>query len=494
MLQLNQLILKNKLLKRIAIQVIKNINKVLYKDKITNQLSQNFNAELSNNIIEYNERREFGYALQFCQAPFSSLYFRVNGDVVACCKNGKDIYGNLNEKKLHEIWHSAIKKSLQKKIAEYQLDNGCQFCKSQLNAKNYSAVHARIHDQPFPKKNNPFPLDITFEISNTCNLECIMCGGDFSSLIRKNRDKLPPILNNYPADFFEQLKPFLINLKSARFQGGEPFLIKEYIDILEYITTNNQQCKIYIQTNGTILNNRVKQILNNNSIYLSISMDSLKKDTFEYIRKNSNFTSFSENLKHFTVLAKKNKYTLNINFCLMNINWKEIPELFEFCFQNNYSLNIIPIDYPSILSLFHLKYTEIITVLEYLETKINLVHKKKFILEYTSLFNYINTLKICTKKKETEIETLTQQTETELYEIIQEYLEKYLPQLNVLQIIKIYKEKLFSVNEVNKKIILANSIINNRVLSEADKSTEYYDFLFTNKLIEYFNFEATLLK
>ena len=55
MLQLNQLILKNKLLKRIAIQVIKNINKVLYKDKITNQLSQNFNAELSNPNIKQNK-------------------------------------------------------------------------------------------------------------------------------------------------------------------------------------------------------------------------------------------------------------------------------------------------------------------------------------------------------------------------------------------------------------------------------------------------------
>ena len=40
-----------------------------------------------------------------CYAPFVSLYFHTNGDVVACCKSTHHRLGNVTRQSLAEIWH-----------------------------------------------------------------------------------------------------------------------------------------------------------------------------------------------------------------------------------------------------------------------------------------------------------------------------------------------------------------------------------------------------
>ena len=68
-----------------------------------------------------------------------------------------------------------------------------------------------------------------------------MCGGKWSSAIRKNREGLPPLKNHYDKDFVKQIREFLPFLREARFIGGEPFLINLYYDIWEAITESSQQ-------------------------------------------------------------------------------------------------------------------------------------------------------------------------------------------------------------------------------------------------------------
>lgn len=478
-------------LRAAATHSVKSINRIINKKKVLKTLQMDSLPDIyKNKIIQYNQNRPFGYNVNLCQAPFSSLYFKTNGDVVACCKNNVDIYGNIKDTSLADIWNSSKKYALQEKIVHCNLDKGCEFCKKELLAENFTAVHARIHDVPFPKRSYDFPLDITFEISNVCNLECVMCGGDFSSLIRKNKEKLPPLSKHYPADFLDQLKPFLKNVKTARFQGGEPFLIKDYLEIIEYLNRHNPSCNIYVQTNGTILNNRVRNILRNSRIHLSISMDSLKKDRAEYIRKNLNFDSFLNNLNEFSRLSKKNSYTININFCLMNNNWDEIPDLFHFCIRNNTSLNIIPVYYPSILSLSHLKHHDISGIESYLKENIPANKTNALSLEYKSLLNHISSLKSDSIIRDKEIEELSNMPSDALYSTIEEHLRKYLSETSVGHILQIYKKTLFGFNTKDVKKILAITVINNRILDESDRSMEYYEHRFTQKLIEYFEYEV----
>jgi organic radical activating enzyme len=321
-----------------------------------------------------------------------------------------------------------------------------------------------------------------------------MCSGEYSSSIRKNREQFPPIINNYPPNFFEQIKPFLDAVKIVRLQGGEPFLIDDYLRIIEYLGENNKNCKIYIQTNGTIFNKRVEKILANNQIHLSISMDSLNQRTLESIRKNINFIHFRKNLEQFSAISKKNNSVLNINFCLMKNNWTELPALFEFCFDNNYSLNIIPIDFPIIYSLEHLSIDELDSIQNYIRENTKEPHKGYFKLIFNSLFNSLDEIKIKAIQREEKIELLlAENTEYLILKIIKDLENKALYEYNIGKIKYHIDEKLEKLNPNLQKFVLANTILNNNVLVNVNLKIDYVEDKITQRIIEYFDYEIALL-
>jgi MoaA/NifB/PqqE/SkfB family radical SAM enzyme len=181
-------------------------------------------------------------------------------------------------------------------------------------------------------KHPAYPVMMEFLVSNQCNLECVMCEGQYSSLIRKNRDKLPPIPTVYDEAFLAQLEEFIPYLQEARFSGsGEAFMIDMNYDIWEMIIKRNPECLIVVQTNGTILSARVKDMLSRGRFQIGISVDSLKKDVFESIRLNANFDKLMENIAYFHEYSVKNKRKFTISTCVMQQNWSELPEFVRFC-------------------------------------------------------------------------------------------------------------------------------------------------------------------
>lgn len=384
-MNIEKIIVNNAVLKKFALKLIKAKNSFLYKNVVLNNAKKNQANLPIENVRVYNENRSFGYQKMLCNAPNSSLYFRTNGDVLACCRNVKDILGNIQKNTVAEIWRSSSREKLINKIANNDLNDGCDFCKNSIKNGVYSASLSNLYDTPFQAEND-FPTDITFEISNKCNLECIMCNGDFSSSIRKNREQIAALPYVYPSNFLEQLKPFLEKTKIIRLQGGEPFLIPDYLDIIEYVIQKNPRCKIYIQTNGTILNERVRRLINNPLIYISISCDSFVKETYEKIRKNASFESFNKNLDEFIFFSKKFENQLNINYCLMTENIDEIQDVFDIVAHKNINLNVLYVEIPYNLNILNLS----ISVLEDTLKKITLKKvNNKFEHEHKKCKNYI---------------------------------------------------------------------------------------------------------
>jgi sulfatase maturation enzyme AslB (radical SAM superfamily) len=82
-----------------------------------------------------------------------------------------------------------------------------------------------------------------------------------------------------------------------------------------------------VQTNGTILNNKIKQLLSRGNFRIGISIDSFQKETYELVRKNSSFEKVLKNISFFADHASRNKYNLGISVCPMQQNWKELPEI-----------------------------------------------------------------------------------------------------------------------------------------------------------------------
>ena len=298
--------------------------------------SQNYNLkhaskEFSAKILkEYNDSRPLGPQDKMCYAPFKSIYFGHYGKAHVCCYNRDYVIGTYPKQSIREIWMSQEAENLRTWISHNNLDYGCQHCKHHILAKNFDANKAKQYDD-VEQNSNGFPSVIEFELSNTCNLECTMCSGTFSSKIRQNREGLPPLPQVYDSSFVEQLTEFIPYLEEVKFYGGEPFLIEVYYEIWEKIIELNSSIRISVQTNATILNKRVKKIMEQSNFHINVSIDSLIPERYEKIRVHAKFDRVMENIKWFKNYCVQRGTFFGISACFMQENWDEAPEFVRYC-------------------------------------------------------------------------------------------------------------------------------------------------------------------
>ncbi len=276
----------------------------------------------------YNKSRATGSEPCVCHAPSRSLYFDMHGNATACCFNRVHILGKYPENSIDEIINGDKRKHLQDELCRQNFMYGCQHCHKLIEAGNFDGVEARLYDSLKDQGTNP--SEIIFELDNTCNLECAMCHEGFSSSIAKSKG-LDKIKTPYDKKFLKQLEKYIPNLKVAKFLGGEPFLISIYYEIWDMILKINPKCKINLQTNGTVYNEKVESYLKKGNFYIGVSIDSLQKETFAIIRKNANLDLVLENLDRIISLSRPKNNYVNLSVCPMQQNWKELPDLVNFC-------------------------------------------------------------------------------------------------------------------------------------------------------------------
>lgn len=316
-------------------------------------------------IKGYNKIRSRNKRNRICHAPYKTLFFSQYGEIFACFYNKKEKLGHYPENSLNDIWFGDKLRTLREYIDKDDLSYGCEDCKRYLEKKNYYSVGAWKYDY-LPNAKADYPISIDFQISNKCNLQCIMCSGENSELVRKNVEQELPYENPYDDNFVGQLTPYLENLHEISFTGGEPFIIDIYYKIWDEIITVNPKIKVSITTNGTILNDKVKEYLNKLKFNITVSIDSINKENFEQIRLNSNLDKILENLNFFQEYTKKAGTTLNVKICPMRQNWKDIPELLEYLNRLNIPAIFNNVLYPPYCTLWNLNNDELNKIRTYL--------------------------------------------------------------------------------------------------------------------------------
>lgn len=298
-----------------------------------------------------------------CYAPFSSMRFNHAGNVLACCFNRGNILGKFPQQSIHDIWFGENRRQLRKALDKNDFSLGCQSCEKEITCGNRKASGAGEYD--YLKKwelEKKYPTMLDFELGSTCNFECIMCSGEYSTSIRKNREKKSAYYSPYDehADLFvEQLTPFIPHLKEMRFVGGEPFLMKVHYEIWDKVLEINPNVILNVLTNGSILNKRVQKMLEKGNFKISVSIDSIVKETFEAIRINGDFDQVMGNVAVFQALMKERGHVMNFNLCVMRQNWTEIPEYFEYCNENNIKIVLHTVEFPIHCSLWNLSSLEL---------------------------------------------------------------------------------------------------------------------------------------
>ena len=310
----------------------------------------------------------------FCHAPSINLNFDQSGQVTACCYNRKFVLGTYPQDTVQAIWNGEKRKELERYLAQDDLSHGCGQCQQQLRAGNLVGMRANyFHSKNIPSSpgtswhDTRMPKLMEFELSNVCNLECVMCNGHASSLIRKNREKLPPLANPYDDAFVEQLRPFLPHLGKAVFVGGEPFLNKLYYKIWDVMADSPHPPKVALVTNGSILNDKVKDVVRKLRIDIAVSVDSLDPANYEEIRINADYGQLRRNLDWFLANARETGSWVGFCICPMTHNWRHVPDLFRFCIQNEIDIFCNTVFWPLQSSLRSLPTAELQAVVEFLK-------------------------------------------------------------------------------------------------------------------------------
>ena len=170
------------------------------------------------------------------------------------------------------------------------------------------------------------PRRVILELTNRCDLRCIMCGRTFQGFCN------PTNLN------LGIIKKFDSILETAEeitlFGWGEPLVNPNFIMMMDELK-KYPDLRRYVLTNGTTLDVLKDIIIKYRLDLLSISVDGATANTHDKIRRGSSLNLIIKNLKEIMKLQAENVNIPYIDFAftLMERNIRELPELIKLAYQ-----------------------------------------------------------------------------------------------------------------------------------------------------------------
>lgn len=260
----------------------------------------------------------------FCMAPWVHTHIWPNGDVYPCCMSDTNlpITNYKTDGDLKTVWNSDGYKKLRENMLTGKESVECNRCyeqeqhgkynlRMQLNnefAHRYDLVENTIDDGQLDQLELLY-LDIRF--SNICNLMCRTCGPDLSSqwgavVAAKYPERKQPALiriesSSKNKEFWDDLSQYIENVERIYFAGGEPLLMQEHYNVLEYLMEHKKyNINIYYNTNFSTLNYKNTSVLDYwkdfRNIVVCASLDG-SHEKGELIRKGLDWDTVIENRK-----------------------------------------------------------------------------------------------------------------------------------------------------------------------------------------------------
>jgi len=307
----------------------------------------------------------------YCSFPFQHQYIHMSGSVRLCCatmENATDKKGNrihMNNDSLQKIWNSDYMKEARLKMKNGEVLEACTKCIDQ-EARGYKSMREEsgqeenINNVNADGSMDTMPNSMELHFGNVCNLKCKMCGQDYSNQIgkeilqigEKDKDFLKWVYkqsgnvnnwtNNLSVEYTwfrnEKTKNKLIDYVSKHITkltiiGGEPTVIPEFYELLDYCYKNNtlQDKNITIVTNLTNTNPKMTQWLPKIKVWtIWASIDGLG-DITEYIRYPSNFKKVVENLNFYKkLLLESNNGRIVFSPAVQLLNIHELDDMLKW--------------------------------------------------------------------------------------------------------------------------------------------------------------------
>ena len=281
----------------------------------------------------------------YCSVPFLGFQFTHRSNRLCCSA--------MSSKKVSakDFWYSDYIKEVRQQMQHNIYVSDCKKCYIQEKANVHSLRRAYSKSYKDIQKSD-LPVAMDLDLSNFCNLKCIMCdanrssqwAGSVSTVTKEQLDSLCSISNH---------------IKHLTIQGGEPSIIPEYVYYFDYLEKIGIIGDIEINciSNMTNINNRFYELLSKfKKVKIIASIDAFESAN-DYIRYPSHFEKIEENLIE---LSRRNNIMIplisSIQILSMYnfdefINWlKKIHNLYK---KNgkNFTVSINRVSFPYILNI-----------------------------------------------------------------------------------------------------------------------------------------------
>ncbi|MEO9891261.1 GTP 3',8-cyclase MoaA [Aurantibacter sp.] len=171
---------------------------------------------------------------------------------------------------------------------------------------------------------------VRIAVTDRCNLRCFYCMPAEGIIYEPKKELLT----------YEEITRILkvlggIGFKKVRFTGGEPFLRKDFMKLLERTSEIDAFNAIHITSNGTLLQRHIKRLKELGITKINLSIDSLNAERFHKITRRNDFEKV---MKTFHLLIE-NGFAIKLNAVIMKgINTQDIIELAEL--SKNFNVDV----------------------------------------------------------------------------------------------------------------------------------------------------------
>ena len=312
----------------------------------------------------------------FCSYPWRHQYVHTTGHQKICCMSEDNItkenqydHYNMTRDEILDSWNSEYMKNIRLKMIAGEEVTNCQKCVA-AESQGLTSMRTVDNKEQFIRATNkdgsvdrdPNALELHF--GNTCNLQCKMCSQQFSHMIGKELLKMGEqdpefliwikkesgVLNNWTGeldiayDWYknEKIKKSIFEHVSKKVEqlvviGGEPTIIKEFYELLEYCSGQNtlRDKTLTITTNMTNTSKNLSTWLGAVQHFtVHASIDGLDARN-RYIRYPCDWNSVLKAMAFYKETIKKhNNGRFSFAPAIQLLNIDQLPELCEFFLEN----------------------------------------------------------------------------------------------------------------------------------------------------------------
>jgi len=243
------------------------------------------------------------YTSKICPLPWVGAMVKPVGTFSSCCVQDDRItnpHSSLENNSLQEVRNNDYWKQLRKDLINGIEHPSCKDCWHLEKNGNTSLRQIRLDEFKYFLGDKLLELEVHDDGSlsdetiyfwdvrqtNLCNMKCIMCGPDYSSLWREELIRQHSQTGNAvidanqisKEDFFLDIQKGILDVEQFYFAGGEPLISDTHWKILELLIQNNRtDVRLSYNTNLLKTTFKGKNVLDYwkqfNSVRVGVSID-----------------------------------------------------------------------------------------------------------------------------------------------------------------------------------------------------------------------------